>query len=373
MKTITILALHLGYGGIEKYLASLCKMLDKDYKIKIISTYKTTEYPAFNFSDRVEIEYLINDKPRKEEMSEAFRFFQIKKGFNYLFRNIKMLKNKTKLNIEAIQQIDSDYIITTRDFHNKLVGKYAKEGIIKIASEHNHHNNNKKYINKVINSVKGFDYFILVSENLKKFYEEKINNVKCVWIPNVLDEINDKPLKNINHNLISIGRLSSEKGFDELIDVIGILRRDIKDIHLDLIGGGKLHKALQSKINNLNLNNNITMHGFKSKEMIDEIIKNDSLYVMTSHTESFGLVLVEAMSYGLPCIAFDSAEGAKDLIKQKELLITNRNKEEMANKIKELLDNKKEMLKIGEENYQNCQRYLLKNVKKDWIKLLEEE
>ena len=43
--------------------------------------------------------------------------------------------------IEAIKKIDSDYIITTRDFHNELVGKYAKEGIIKIATEHNHHNN----------------------------------------------------------------------------------------------------------------------------------------------------------------------------------------------------------------------------------------
>ena len=54
---------------------------------------------------------------------------------------------------------------------------------------------------------------------------------------------------------------------------------------------------------------------------------NSSLYVMTSLTESFGLVLIEANSYGIPCIAFDSASGAKQIIENKELLISNRDKE----------------------------------------------
>ena len=58
---ITILALHLGYGGVEQYLSSLCKMLENDYEISIISTYKVLEKPAFYFSDRINITYLIND------------------------------------------------------------------------------------------------------------------------------------------------------------------------------------------------------------------------------------------------------------------------------------------------------------------------
>ena len=47
MKTITILALHLSYGGVEKYISSLCKMLHNDYKIRIISTYNNDNKTAF--------------------------------------------------------------------------------------------------------------------------------------------------------------------------------------------------------------------------------------------------------------------------------------------------------------------------------------
>ena len=369
-KKITILALHLGYGGIEKYISSLSQMLEDNYEINIISTYKTTKKPAFKFSDKIKIEYLMEDRPYKEEMVEAFKFGQFKKGVKYLKKNIKMLKNKTKLNIEAIKNIDSDYIITTRDFHNELVGKYAKDGIIKIATEHNHHNNDEKYINNLIKSVDGFDYFVLVSQELKEFYQDKVGNTKTIHITNVIDNINDK-LTNHNHNLISIGRLSEEKGFDDLIDIINLLKKDIEDIHLDLIGDGPLYRKIKKKIKELKLENNITLHGFRSKDGIDEEIRKCSLYVMTSHTESFGLVLVEAMSYGLPCVAFDSAQGAREIITQKNMLIPNRNKKQMIERIKELLKDKKELSKIGNENYEHSKDYLLDNVKNEWIQLLE--
>ena len=144
MKKITILCLHLGVGGIEKYISSLSKMLEQNYKIEIISTYKTLDKPAFDFSDKVKIKYLINDRPYKEELKDSIKKLKLISIVKYLFKNAKLLMLKYSENIKIIKSINSDYIITTRDFHNKLVGKYAKDKIIKIATEHNHHNN-KKY------------------------------------------------------------------------------------------------------------------------------------------------------------------------------------------------------------------------------------
>ena len=50
MKKITILALHLNFGGVEKYISSLCKMLEDDYDIELVVTYKSK--PAFEFSEK---------------------------------------------------------------------------------------------------------------------------------------------------------------------------------------------------------------------------------------------------------------------------------------------------------------------------------
>lgn len=370
MKKITILCLHLGVGGIEKYVSSLSKMLEDYYELEIISTYKTLDKPAFSFSNKVKIKYLINDRPYKEELKNSIKNLKVISIMKYLFKNIKLLILKYSENKKAIKNIDSDYIITTRDFHNKLVGKYAKPGIIKIATEHNHHNNDKRYINKVVKSLKNTNYFVAVSEDLKEFYQDKIGKTKCVYIPNVIDEIYDNPRYNFNHNIISVGRFSKEKAFDDLIDVIDLVKKDIPNIKLNLVGDGKLKNDLTNKIDKLGLNDNINLCGFLSQTEIKKIMLESALYVMTSITESFGLVLIEANSYGVPCIAFDSANGAKQIIENKELLIPNRDKVKMANLIVKLLNDKEELHKCGKEGYKNCQKYLMANVKKEWLELL---
>ena len=370
MKKITILCLHLGVGGIEKYISSLSKMLEQNYKIEIISTYKTLDKPAFDFSDKVKIKYLINDRPYKEELKDSIKKLKLISIVKYLFKNAKLLMLKYSENIKIIKSINSDYIITTRDFHNKLVGKYAKDKIIKIATEHNHHNNNSRYIKKVVTSLKNIDYFVVVSENLKEFYKNKIGDTKCLYIPNVIDNIYDKPKYNTNYNLVSVGRFSKEKAFEDLIEVIGIVKKDIPNIHLNLVGDGNLKNDITNKIESLDLKENIKLCGYLSQSEIKKVMLDSSLYVMTSLTESFGLVLIEANSYGIPCIAFDSASGAKQIIENKELLISNRDKEKMAKLIVKLLKDKDKLQAYGKEAYNNCQKYLLVNVKKKWLDLL---
>ena len=61
MQKITILALHLDYGGIEKYISYLCKMFENKYDIEIICTYKFQPKPAFEFSNKIKIRYLIEN------------------------------------------------------------------------------------------------------------------------------------------------------------------------------------------------------------------------------------------------------------------------------------------------------------------------
>ena len=235
MKKITILALHLGYGGIEQYISSLCKMLDKDYEIEIISTYKVSEKPLVPFSKRVKIIYLIDDKPNKKELKDSIFSFKIKSIFKEFKKSIKILYLKKIENIKAIKNIDSNYVITTRIFHNKLVSRYLNKNIVKIATDHNYHNNNQKYIESLIKSCKNFDYFIAISKTLYESYKDRFKNTKCTYIPNVIDNIPRVSSKLQNNTIISIGRLSEEKGFDDLISVVELVKQHIKDIKLHLI------------------------------------------------------------------------------------------------------------------------------------------
>ena len=60
LKKVTILALHLGFGGVEKSIASICNILANKYDVEVISVYKLYEKPAFFIDDRVKITYLLH-------------------------------------------------------------------------------------------------------------------------------------------------------------------------------------------------------------------------------------------------------------------------------------------------------------------------
>ena len=370
-KKITIFALHLGFGGVEKYLSSLCKMLEGNYDIEIISTYKVLDKPAFPFSEKVKITYLIDDKPNKEEFKQAIKNKNIINIFKEGFKSAKILCLKRSRNIKAIRNTYSDYIITTRTFHSRLVGYYAYNNIIKIATEHNFHNNDKKYITKVIDSIRNFDYFVVVSDNLRKFYENKIGKTKCIYIPNVIDSLPDKRSKLTNKNIITIGRLSHEKGQKDLIDVFKIVNKELPETKLFMVGDGPLKKELENYTKELKLTDKIIFTGFLGDKGKEKYILDSSIFILPSYTESFGLVLIEAMSYGLPCIAFDSSDGAKELLKNNVgILVKNRNKEKMAEEIIKELKNKNGS-EHSKKGYKYCQKYLLDNVKKEWINILK--
>lgn len=375
MKKITILALHLGYGGIENCISNLANSLVDDYEVNIVSTYKLYEKPVFKLNDKIKIKYLMTDlKPNKQELKQSLKKLKLITFFKELKKSIKILKLKKNLMIEVIKNCDSDVIISTRDIHNNWLSKYGRDKTLKIGWEHNHHHNNKRYINKVTKSVLGLDYFVLVSKDLTKFYSEKLKDkkVKCVYIPNSINFFPQEKAKLETENLISIGRLSHEKGYLDLIDIFKELHQKYPDSKLNIIGDGPDRKKIEKKIRDNKLEDYIILHGFQEKEYINKYLEKSSVYIMTSYTESFGLVLLEAFAYGIPCVAYSSAEGANEIISDNwdGYLIKDRDKNKMIKRICELLSNRNRRLIMGANGIKKAQEFNTQKTKQKWIEII---
>ena len=373
-RNIVILALHLGAGGAEKVICNVANILCKNNNVTIISTYKLSDKPAFEIDEKVKIEYLMtNLQPNKRQLKTALKHLHIIDFIKEAIHSMKILYLRKKLMIKKIKQIEADIIISTRILHNNWVGKYAKKGIIKIAQEHNYHNNNKKYIKKLIKSLKNIDYLMPTSKGLSNFYEGRIEKTKIKYIPNYVERKTDKVSELKNKVIISVGRLEPVKGFPDLIDVFAIFQKDHPEWSLKIVGKGSQEELLRNKIRAMNLQDKVFLIGEKNTEELAEEYYNASLYVMTSYSESFGLVLLEAASFGLPLIAFDSAEGAKEIIQngQNGYLIQNRNKEEMSNKIEEIIENREQMITLAKNAKNVLNVFSKENVEKEWKEFLE--
>lgn len=372
MKKIAILGLHLNYGGVEQTIINQANALSSDYEVELAITYKMREEPAFPLDSKVNVKYLTKVKPNKEEFKKHIKNRSFIKAFKEGIKSLKILHQKKKTMIEYIENSDADIIISSRVEFAELLGKYKKDNVITITEEHCHHNNNRKYINRLKKACKKIDYLIAVSQELTNFYKKEMPYINCIYMPNSLSTSQTYSSKLNNKNLISVGRLSPEKGYLDLVDMFKILHDKDSSYHLDIIGNGPEYAKINDKIKNLNLESSIKLWGFQSTEFINKKMENSSLYVMCSYEESFGIVLIEAGANGVPSIALDSAKGAMEIIEDEHngYLIPNRNLELMAEKIDNLMNNPKLLKQFGKNAKEKSNQFTFENIKQNWLNLI---
>jgi len=113
--------------------------------------------------------------------------------------------------------------------------------------------------------------------------------------------------KNPKFDAIFVGRLNSAKGIYDLLDILKIVKRKYPSFILAVMGRGdqKTEKQFKDKINQLKLKQNIKFLGFKTGQKKFNLIKNSKIFLFPSHTESFGIALLEAVCCGLPALAYN--------------------------------------------------------------------
>ena len=347
-------------------------MLSKNYSVEIVVNYgKPSDHLAFPLDKDIKLTFLSPLKPTEISLKKiitSLKWHQIPKE---LIRRFKINLERNRVFNVFLKTLDTDYIITDRALYNSLVGKYYYKNAIKIATDHNFHQNSPKYINELINSLKGFNYLVVATKELRDFYASK-TSVKCIYIPNPLSNIPPKqsPLK--TKNIISVGRLVPEKDFSILIQTMQLIHQQDPEIHLTIIGDGTERQALQSQINSLNLKTAITLTGWLHQDKIAKYYYNSSLFVMTSKTEAFGLVLTEAMSYGLPCLALARASGAcAQITKDTGFLLDTSNPTIIADKIIELLNHPNILKTIQKQLESYIGQYSKSTILQSWLKILK--
>ena len=359
-------------GGIERFITTLATMFSDEYQVEIVANYgKTTDTLAFPLPKNVQLTFLSPEKPQEISMK------QIIKGFKWhhipaeLKRRYYINHTRNQVFQKYFSSLETDYIITERALYNSLVSKCYHGPAKKIATDHNFHQNNPKYINELLNSVSNFDALVVATKELQDFYQPR-TNTKCYCIPNALSQIPKRKSTLNTKNLISVGRFVPEKDYPTLVEVMSKVHAEDPKIHLTLIGDGSEKPLIKQLIKAKNLSPCITLTGWLSQDQIAKYYYDSSIFVMTSKTEAFGLVLAEAMSYGLPCIAFDRASGARAQINSKNgFLIRNTDTTKMAETILSALNDKKQLKTLQVTiNQEIEQKYSEETIKKSWQNLL---
>ncbi|WP_316820074.1 glycosyltransferase [Pedobacter gandavensis] len=174
-------------------------------------------------------------------------------------------------------------------------------------------------------------------QKLNNFY--LIKNYVNVFQPVGLEQVHYKKF------ILGVGRLSYEKGFDQLIDAYSKI--NIPEVDLIIAGDGNERELLMEKIKNLGLSNSVRLIG--ARENLQDYYQQAELFVLPSRNEGYPNALIEAMSMGCPSIAMDCEFGPAEIIEtgKNGILVEDRNIGMLAESMLEVLNDSEFQRKLS--------------------------
>lgn len=375
MKIVYLYPQFARTAGTERVLIDKMNYLAENYGYDVIMmTTEQGNHPlAFPLSDKVlhiDLSIRYCDIYKRNILIRYFK----KKRFDNLFQmKFNALMGEYRPDIVITTTYDSKYLSVI----NNCPYSFRRVLESHIDKQHLHQNdpNNKRNIWRYINAYFGmkktehdagkFDVMVTLNENDAKEWGKIL---KTIIITNVVNLNPTKLYSSQNSNqIIFVGRYTIQKGVHELFVIWDYVYKRHPDWHLNLYGTGELRDYVL--YNATHSHKNIHHHE-PDNHIHDRYIEN-TILVMPSVYEPFGLVLIEAMSCGLPVVAYDDLVGPKSIIKDHYdgFLIPNRDISLFGEKVCQLIESKELRIKMGRNAIKSSLRYSPSVVMPKWNSL----
>lgn len=287
-------------GGKERVLVNTASFLTGDYNVAILQlTDAVSFYPVHPEVKMYNIE-ASNAFGKRSYISKLL-------GFIKDIREIRRFTKEQEVNII----ISVDYFINLMFIISKFSGRKFKL----VGWEHIGYDNPwlTGFSRRIKNFILGFsDHLVVLTNQDAEVYKK--NGIKVTAIPNAKSFESNLKSSVTNRKILTIGRLSPQKGIDYFLDIIYLLKGKLENWKFVLIAQNDLFTVdeLKKMIAEKEVGHLIEIH--PPTHNIAAYYLDSSIYLMTSRNEGLPMVLIEAMECGLPCISFDCPTGPSDII-----------------------------------------------------------
>lgn len=344
-------------GGTERVatiIASELSTVDK-YNISFVSLVEKKEEPFFNIDKEIK-RYKLYDKPVRGITHILSICYKLMKVVNH--NDIDIL-----IDIDGILDM---YSLVVKFFTNVKVISWEHFNFYQHPAV-----SYRKYTRRLAGRFS--DGIITLTREDKGYYRENIK-IKCPieYIHNPIISLNKNYVYNSSSKVIlSVGRLTYQKGFDMLVDIANIVLSNHKDWKWIILGEGEDRELLEEKIKEYGLEERLILKGNVSN--VNEYYKNAGIFVLTSRYEGLPMTLLETKPYKLPIVSFDIKTGPKECIVNNEngYLVQAFDKKEMARKIEILMENDVLRKRFSNNALNDTKKFQLENVIKKWSRLLD--
>lgn len=374
MKIVYLYTALVTVGGADRVVTEKANYLADvlGHEVYIITDSQNNRRPVFPLSDKVRhIDLDINfDKQYHHGLLvRAYYYFSLMHLYK---KRLGKLLNEIKADV-VITTLgrDLDFLTTLEDGSKKvgeshIAKQYTRNFHLMEARGFPYRQIAKYWRRKQEKAVRRLDAFVVLTQ----YDAESWSKIKAAEIiPNSLPFYTEESSTLDKKQIITVGRLSEQKGFDLLISAWSCIARQHPDWKIHLYGEGELENELRKSVAQNGMEDSFLIH--KPVKDIKEKYLESSIYVMSSRFEGFGMVLIEAMACGVPCVSFDCPHGPSYIVKDGEdgILVENGNVEKLADAISSLIVDRERRMAMGKAAKRNIARYSQKDIMRQWENL----
>jgi glycosyltransferase involved in cell wall biosynthesis len=377
-RRLYVLLLHAwGMGGTIRTTLNLAGHLAQGREVEVISVIRTRERPFFPFPEGVKVTAL-DDRRQGASHGLSRRVLGALPSLlvhpdDHAFARCSLWTDLMLL--RKLRSLPPGTLLTTRPGFNVLAMKVAPPWLARVAHEHmNFHSHGEAMTAEIHRRYSQLDGLVVMSEGDERDYGRLLSSSRALVrrIPNALPEL-DGGVSPLEANVVvAAGRLLSQKGFDLLIPAFAPVARAHPDWRLRIYGNGRERGELERLIEQHELRDNVLLMG--ATERLGEELAKASIFVLSSRFEGFGLVLVEAMSKGLPVVSFDCPRGPSEIVDDGRdgILVPDGDVEALGRAMLELIEDEGRRRRYGAAALEKARRYDIGAVGPRWEALLEE-
>ncbi len=369
------------HGGIQRVIPEIVNKLVEQHDITIVMPYSEEDENVFQLSNKVNIKNML-DFPRHNKYSIngflSIAIWKTNMKFGYLdnrlgahiAKRIMFPKRQLEAISKYINEEKYDVVVGITDYYSLLLAQLVPE--INCATIGWQHNTFESY----------FEIPKRNSFGLKKLCQKEFKNLDCLFVLTDIDNAkysnlfgvktetlyNPVSFKQIevspsrDSSLLFVGRLYEfQKGLDILVEVMRKIVETKPDVRLTVVGDGPDRGKFEQQIIGAGLTSNIKLVGMTSN--VENYYNNASIFLHTSRYEGFGVVLIEAMAFGVPVIAFHN-NGPDEIIENGKngILIERFNIDKYAKSVISLLENENDYRALSNHARERAEDFATENI-----------
>jgi glycosyltransferase involved in cell wall biosynthesis len=366
---VHVLLLHAyGLGGTVRTSFNLAEGLARHRHVELISMMRRREAPFFAFPDGATVSVVDDQRSRTGLLARLPSVLIHPEDYAYpyasLWTDIALLRR--------LRAIRSGVLITTRPAFNLLAARLAPRGLVTIGQEHmNFHSHRARLAADIARHYRHLDVLAVLTEADRRDYARIASRVER--IPNAVPKLAGPAAPLDAKVVVAAGRLETQKGFDLLIAAWERVAQEHADWQLRIYGSGPRRDELRRMILDRGLYDRVLLMG-RTRHM-GEAFAGGSIFVLSSRFEGFGMVIVEAMSKGLPVVSFDCPRGPGEILRHGRdgILVPPGDVARLADGLLELIEDVPRRRSYGAAAVENARSYAVGSIAERWEELLLEQ